>query len=235
MSKNTVLPKKEEKQFLELGKQVFLNDFPNPERKGCPESKVIKQIAAGKVAVDEENKWVDHFTACSPCSREFSDFRRQFQRRKRIRVVGVTTVLAVAIFACIWLVVGRNAKINSSAIARNSGAGALRTEVLDLRNWSAVRSDGGTSNASATPLSLQRANALLVVYLPLGSQPGKYEVQIVTGKNRRLLDVSGVARIENGNTVLRVRINLSKLIPGQYSLGVRQPPWEWRYYKSALR
>lgn len=231
-----MLSKKDERRFLELGKQVFLNDFPNPERKGCPESKVIQQITAGRLGAPEENKWVDHFASCSPCSREFSDFRRQFQRRKYIKVVGATTVLAVAVFACIWLAVGRRATINSgTAIATNSSAGTLRTEVLDLRNWSSLRSDGGGSKAGRTPLELQRANALLVIYLPLGSQPGKYEVQIVTGKNQRPVNVSGVALIENGNTVLRVRINLSKLIPGQYSLGIRQPPWEWRYYPSALR
>lgn len=230
-----MLSKKDERHFLELGKQVFLNDFPNPERKGCPESKVIKQIAAGRVGATEENVWIDHFTSCSPCSREFSEFRRQLQRRRRIKVVGASAVIAVAVFACIWLAVGRRAKINSSAIATNSGAGTLRTEVLDLRNWSSVRSDEGGSKAGRTPLELRRANALLVIYLPLGSQPGQYEVQIVTGKNQRLLNASGVALIENGNTLLRVRIDLSKLIPGQYSLGIRQPPWEWRYYPSALR
>ncbi|MGH9739292.1 MAG: hypothetical protein ACRD4X_12015 [Candidatus Acidiferrales bacterium] len=74
-----------------------------------------------------------------------------------------------------------------------------------------------------------------MIYLPMGSQPGRYEVRIASENNQAGSNVGGIARIENGNTVLRVRIDLSKLNPGQYSLGIRQPPWDWRYYPFALR
>lgn len=236
LGQNSVLSKKEEKGFLELGRQVFLNDFPNPERKGCPESKVIQEIAAGSLPAGEANEWTLHFTSCSPCSREFSEFRRRLQRPKRVTVASISALCIAAVCAAVWVATSRRANVKPGEnIATSSRAGMYPQEVLDLRNWSAVRSDQAAGPKGQKPLELQRARASLVIYLPMGSQPGKYEARITSKSNQLALNVSGVARIENGNTVLRVRTDLSKLIPGQYSLGIRQPPWDWRSYPFALR
>lgn len=75
----------------------------------------------------------------------------------------------------------------------------------------------------------------LVIYLPMGSPPGNYELRITGAQNHPPLGAAGVARIEAGNTVLRVRLDLGKLPAGRYSLGIRQPPWDWRYYPLALQ
>ncbi|MGH9342820.1 MAG: hypothetical protein ACRD19_03535, partial [Terriglobia bacterium] len=91
-----------------------------------------------------------------------------------------------------------------------------------------------TKSAQKTPLELHRWPTSLVIYLPLGSEPGKYEVRIA-GDKGPAVDVSGIARLENGNTVFRAKVNLSQLQPGQYSLGIRQPPWDWRYLPAKLQ
>ena len=64
--------------------------------------------------------------------------------------------------------------------------------------------------------------------LPSGSKPGKYEIKILEGI-QAVLDMDGVAHVEDENTVVRVRADLNSLKPGRYSLGIRQPPWDWRY------
>ncbi len=229
LGQHSVLSKKDEKRFLELGRQVFLNDFPNPERKGCPDSKVIQESAAGSLPAGEANKWMLHFTSCSPCSREFSEFRRQLQRLKQVKVASVSALCIAAVCAAVWFATSRRANVKSGEnIATGSSARIYRQEVLDLRSWSAVRSDQAAPTPGQKPLTLQRANALVVIYLPMGSRPGKYDLRIAGEKNLGAFTASGIAQIENGNTVLRVRMDLSKLIPGQYSLGIRQPPWNWR-------
>lgn len=235
--RNGVISKSEEKRLLEQGRQVFSNSFPNPERKGCPGPGALQLIAAGKGSVPIEDEWISHCSRCSPCFRELSEFRRAFVRGQRLRRLSAAAIVIAAVCVGTWLAMNRWAKTYSGgAIAENRAAAtAMQTQVLDIRNWSGVRSDQAAGPKGQKPLELQRARAWLVIYLPMGSQPGRYEVRIASGSNQLALNVGGIARIENGNTVLRVRIDLSKLSPGQYSLGIRQPPWSWRSYPFTLR
>lgn len=232
-----VMTKNAEKRLLELGQEVFANSFPNPERKGCPGPGILKRIVIGEGLLNEdEEQWISHCSRCSPCFKEFGEFRRAFVRQRRVRRISVVAVVIAAVCIGTWLAVGRRASVKpGSNVAMNSGAPEFPIQVVDLRNWSAVRSDEAVPSPGQTPLELQRERATLVIYLPLGSQPGNYEVEIVNAKSQGALAVSGIARIENGITILRVRMDLSKLSPGQYSLGIRQPPWDWRYYPFALR
>jgi hypothetical protein len=45
----------------------------------------------------------------------------------------------------------------------------------------------------------------------------------------------GTASIENGTTVVRAKLDLRRLAPGQYFFGIRQPPWEWTYVPIVIR
>lgn len=229
--------RKDEKRFLELGRQAFLNEFPNPERKGCPGSQVLKLIAAGKTKGAEEDRWIDHCASCSPCYRELDEFRRRFVRQRQLCLLSAAAIVIVVVFVGTWLAVDHGVKTHSGgAIAENTGAkGAVQTEVLDLRGWSAVRSDEAAPNPIGKRLELRRELLALTINLPMGSEPGKYEVEILRSQGKPLLNLEGTARIVDGNTVLSTRVDLSKLQPGQYSLGIRQPPWEWRYYPFTLR
>jgi hypothetical protein len=231
-----VMSRKEERRFLELGRQVFLNDFPNPERKGCPGPGVLKLIAAGKAPVADDDRWIDHCASCSPCYRELGEFRRAFVRQRRLRVLSATAILIAAVCVGTWLAMNRGAKSHGGGIAENrTPAAALEKQVLDLRRWSAARSDQAGAAQRQKPLELRRARTSLLIYLPMGSLPGRYDVEIAGGGNHNALGANGVARIEDGNTVLRVQLDLRKLVAGQYSLGIRQPPWDWRYHPLALR
>ena len=231
-----VISRKEESRLLELGRQVFLSNFPNPERKGCPGSRVLKLIAAGKAPVADDDRWIDHCASCSPCYRELREFRRAFVRQRRVRVLSATAILIAAVCVGTWVAMNRGAKSHGGGTAENrTPPAALEKQELDLRGWSGARSDQAGAAQGQKPLQLRRARTSLLIYLPMGSLPGTYDVEIAGGGNRRGLDANGVARIENGNTVIHVQLDLRKLIAGQYSLGIRQPPWEWRSYPLALR
>jgi hypothetical protein len=43
------LADKQEEKLRKLAKELFLNEYPNPERKGCPDSQTIKAVAFGKL------------------------------------------------------------------------------------------------------------------------------------------------------------------------------------------
>ena len=69
--------KTEDKEFLELGRRHFAEDFPNPSRLGCPNDDLLKLLAQEpKRVADDIQK---HITSCSPCYRTYSEFLQQMK------------------------------------------------------------------------------------------------------------------------------------------------------------
>jgi hypothetical protein len=64
----------EERLLKALGRGL-LEEFPNPARTGCPSPEVLRSIASHKMPLLEAEKWLDHLTSCSPCYRDFCQFR----------------------------------------------------------------------------------------------------------------------------------------------------------------
>ena len=96
-----------------------------------------------------------------------------------------------------------------------------------------TRSD--QSNDETKPIVLGRGPEELNIRLPFASRPGKYEVQILKSADEPLASVSGEAEIVDGTAALKAKVDLSKLEPGKYLLGVRRLPADWTYYPAELR
>jgi hypothetical protein len=102
-----VLPRREEKELRELLRQTFLEEHPNPGRWDCPGSDILKAIASGKLRLEESEPWIHHFTSCSPCTREFEEFRKDYKKR-RLRLV---SGLSAGIFQAAVIVAGSWSRI----------------------------------------------------------------------------------------------------------------------------
>src|SRR6516164_11247487 len=100
-----VLSKKEEKRLREALRRTFLDGYPNPERRGCPGSGILKAIASGKLTLEEAEPWINHLSSCSPCTREFAELRKDHQRRRIQRASGIAAgvLVVAAIGAWLWL------------------------------------------------------------------------------------------------------------------------------------
>ena len=64
-----------EERFLQVLGRGLLEEFPNPTRSGCPPAEVIKSIASHEMPLSEAEKWLNHLGSCSPCYRDFCQFR----------------------------------------------------------------------------------------------------------------------------------------------------------------
>ena len=63
-----------DKKVGEMGRRHFAEDFPNPERRGCPPTSEIKLLAEKP---REGKDWVlGHISFCSPCYRDHGRFLR---------------------------------------------------------------------------------------------------------------------------------------------------------------
>src|ERR1700749_2983797 len=82
--------------------QTILNNFPNPDRVGCPGDARVREVAA-RTAIVEDDDW-QHITHCSECYREFlaakEELRRISRRARTLGLIGGTALLViVATFA----------------------------------------------------------------------------------------------------------------------------------------
>jgi hypothetical protein len=64
-----------EENVLALGRKHFSEDFPNPERRGCPPTDQLKSLADNPRKATEST--LNHISSCSPCYRDYSRFLRK--------------------------------------------------------------------------------------------------------------------------------------------------------------
>jgi hypothetical protein len=89
------------------------------------------------------------------------------------------------------------------------------------------REEGQRSAATEEPkpIVLQRKPLELTVNLPIGSKAGRYELELKNGQ-KTLVSTDSDATIQNGTTSFTAKLDLSRFDPGNYSMFVRQLPFD---------
>jgi hypothetical protein len=204
----------EAKRILDLLGSGLSRDFPNPQRVGCPDSAVLRGIALHKVPLSEADRWLDHFSSCSPCFQDFTQFRKQAVDRRRTQIW--LAAAAVFIFAVVgWFWVRTRPQVQTAVIV-----------VLDLRGRATVRGEN-PPETSQSPLEVSRNAKTLNLELPIGSNEGAYDVALLNPSGAELFRTSAIAKLEDHIVVLRAEIDLAGVSPGSYFLGLRQRGMEW--------
>ena len=217
-----MLSKNEEKQLRDALSRTFLDGYPNPERRGCPGPDILSAIASGKLTLEEAEPWIHHFSSCSPCTREFSEFRKYLKKRRLQRFSAIAAgVLLAAVVTAWYLEIGPN------------GPAQLRPVTVDLSEWATLR--GTEGNQPNPPLQLAKGYLNMTVYLPAGSEPGMYDVQVVREPGQPIWSAQREAKLENYKATLRVQVDLRRFNPGLYLLAFRQQDRSWTYIPLVLK
>jgi len=216
----------QEGKLLNSAKELFLNQFPNPERKGCADSETIKAMAFGKLRGEKVSSWWSHFATCSPCTREFAAFQQQARASRNTRtVVGIAASVLLTLGIVAWLAM-------QGRIVGPEPLPPYESSTLDLRSMSLVR---GGSTSSGGPLELPRRRLALSIFLPTGTEPAEFDVQLSRQAEQPILTASGPAILRDQITVLEVKLDLTGLAPGSYLLAIREKDWDWNYYRVTVR
>ena len=164
--------------------------------------------------LSEADRWLNHFSSCSPCFQEFTQFRKQAVNRRRTQIW--LAAAAVFIFAVAgWFWVRSRPQVQTAAVV-----------VLDLRGHAIVRGEN-PSETSQPPLEVPRNARSLNLELPIGSDEGAYDVALLNSSGAELFRTSATAKLEDHIVVLKADINFTGISPGSYFLGLRQPGLEW--------
>ena len=212
----------EEKRILNLLGRGLSQDFPNPQRVGCPDSAILKGIALHKVPLAEADRWLDHFSSCSPCFQEFTQFRKQALDRRRRTQMWLAAAAMIVLALAGWLWVRSRPTTQTTAVV-----------VLDLRGRATLRGEG-TPETGQAPLEVPRNARTLNLELPIGSNEGLYDVALLNPSGIELFRTSAIAKLENHIVGLRADVDLAGVSPGSYFLGVRQPGLEWTRFSVRL-
>ena len=207
---------------------VLGNANPNPTRTGCPSDDVLTALARRERSVDDPA--YDHLTKCSPCYRRVRALQQGIgERRGSVawrtwRLAAVAAIIVVGIVGASWFGLHRGELPRPSA--------ELEAE-LDLRPYAIMR--GGESQVEQKPLVLPRGRLVLRVLLPVGSEPGSYEVQLLDSNLSSKASASGDADLQNQITTLRTALDATALSPGDYKLAVRHSGNDWQLFPAQVK
>jgi hypothetical protein len=242
-SEREALSRKQEAEFLAAASRVFRTGFPNPERSGCPSQRTLQVLIRQKHGAEAE-KVFEHLTSCSPC---FSDYEKLLHRERlsrNLKVLALCASILITIGVALWLYgrLGREGVRKSEPTivqqpppAKPAAPIQYQAAVVDLRYQSPVRGEQQPRSGDAVVATLPARPLDLSIYLPVGSEDGRYDLQIASGTEAPVVTLTGAAAFENRRVVMRLRTDLTGLAPGRYLLAIRKPDFRWSYYPIAVR
>lgn len=238
------LSKGDLKTLSETATRVFLSSHPNPERKGCPDPRVLRRLAFLKTTKDAMEITL-HLGECSDCFRDFADFSQQHKESRRRLWLGVGAAAAVALVVAGTLYFGimnlntlspkPDGVANTAPSVKSSPSLApvppITTEVAKVEtavpvvDYQLVSPTRGpkTSATQAKELILKRERLLLRIHLPRGSEEGTYEIRLHrVGDKKQMIKYERTANKRNSYTIT-IEEDFSKLAADSYLLAVFAP------------
>jgi hypothetical protein len=222
------------REFVRGVQDMALCAYPNPGRVGCPDLKVLQEVA-GQSRPAAHPVFKSHIVECSPCIAQMLAERTRIQAQRQLRRRMVLALAAgicvVALLSGLWL------SHRAAAVARDQLASAQEIPEIsiDLRPYSPTRSDAAPDTKPPIVIPPQRVK--LKLYLALGSPAGAYEIQILSNDLRPMRSVQASAMLVDGVTFIPVALDLGNMAPGTYVLALRpaREGEEWQSFPLVLR
>jgi Putative zinc-finger len=106
-----------------------------------------------------------------------------------------------------------------------------RDLTIDLSHW--VRPRGAEQQPNEQPVQLERARLNLTIRLPIGEEPGEYQVAVRRGEST-VVQGSSAGKLENQITTLHLQLDCSSLRSGAYVLAIREDERSWEEYPALV-
>jgi hypothetical protein len=196
--------------------EVFGRAHPNPDRIGCPPHEVLVALARRERPMGDPA--YGHLAECSPCYLQVRALKQAADlTRRRMLVWAAAAALIVGTGSAAWFLTTREAGVAS-------GGTPLRA-LLDLRPYAITR---GEPQRDLPPLAVPRADLILTLLLPTGSEAGTYEVELRDSNATVRASARGDAELRNFVSTLEVAVSLGNLSPGAYRLALRRDGNDWQ-------
>ncbi|MDM7996219.1 MAG: hypothetical protein QUT30_11125 [Acidobacteriota bacterium] len=250
------MTEEEERRLGEGLRKYLLSSHPNPDRNGCPDQKLLRDLAFHKKLGNPQlfEQVTVHMSECSECVRDALRYAEEYKQQRRSRhqarmamAIAASVLLAVALWVILRLhpkpeitEKSPEAPVQMPVNPDMASAGAQKsiqpgmapftplTIELPLR-WRAA-------NKPEAPITLPRSRLQLDVRLPVGSSDGAYKCRITDKSGKVLKTAEGIAQTVNGITTLKFQLDTSDMPQGNYRLSILEPGFdEWSDYVIALK
>ena len=210
-------------------RRTILENFPNPDRLGCPGDGKVREVASRRTTIEDDD-W-QHITHCSPCYAEFLEVKEEIRRSgARTRILGV--IGGAAVLTLLAVLLGYR-YLAGPRIPEQIANVAFEPATLNLGD-SSVSRGGESADQKGVPV-LPRRPLDLTIILPFGSEPGAYQFELVSGNGRVLKSGDAIAKLRNGSTSLKTRMDAADYPVGDYRIGFRQQSFEWAFHPVRFR
>jgi hypothetical protein len=216
------------RQILAQLRQHVLIGFPNPRRDGCPDHATLRAMAFRVKTLQLSSHLVSHVASCSPCFRDYSSLRKSVKHQRIAKImVGIAASLLIA--AGIFVFRPRPNLPSPPPIAQTPVPAPTPVATVVVNLASLVRTRGqGTANTDQVTLPAKRLRVKFL--MPIGSEPGRYDVQIIRSGGESVIDTVATAGINDGVTSFEVEVSLETLKSSALTLLVRPPGLIWQRY-----
>jgi hypothetical protein len=208
--------------------EVFGNANPNSNRINCPRQQILR--SAGRKALPIDHPVYEHLAGCSACYQEFRRYQQRERSAWRFRpAIAAAAVVLVAVTGTAYL--ARNLGIGSSSDSRTTAVS--RPVLIDYRAVSTTRSEGGDPDRA--PVRLPREYLDASILLPVGSEPGPYEVRLLDGDRQVKFSKEESSYLRDFVVRIDVKLDLRSFVRGSYYLGIRRLGEIWDTYPVVIQ
>ncbi len=102
---------------------------------------------------------------------------------------------------------------------------------IDLSHWETLRGEGQPIHQ---PVQLERARLNVTIRLPIGEEPGDYQVEVLQD-GATLIQAKAEGKLENNITTLHVYLDCSHLKSGAFVLAIRKAHWSRQDFPAVVR
>jgi hypothetical protein len=193
---------------------LFANASPNPNREGCPSRNELVRVSRHETPMGDPVYL--HIVRCSPCFQEMRGLQQAHARARRARMWAIAAAAVVLSAGGSWWML-RSPRTSDAAVVATT---------IDLRPFTVMRGDTQSPPPASVVIPRGRIDATIV--LPLGAEPGFYEVRLVDDSPSVRAKATGEAEIKDSMTTLHTTLDAATLSAGPYHLEVRRAGGEWR-------
>jgi hypothetical protein len=213
--------------------EVFSHANPNPKRIGCPSRDELAMLARRMRPIGDPG--YEHLGKCSPCYVDFRALQRATRRRVATRVRRWLVAAALIVGTAVgWLAYSAWPRSTPAITPLRAPVEQLATHVqVDLRPYAVSRSNA--EPPSMKPLVFPRTMVQATIILPVGSEPGEYELQLLDTNRQPRVSSTSVARLQDYRTTVDAALDLRPLPAGSYELAVRLRGESWRIFPAEIQ
>ena len=160
--------------------EVFARANPNPARTGCPGKDVLRSAARKALPID--HPVFEHLAGCSACYQEFRQLQQSVRVPSRVRpALAAAAVVLIAVGGVTYF--GRNRVIGLPGDTQTNAT--TQPLLIDYRGEGTTRSEAG--DPARKSVTVPRASLEATILLPIGSEPGQYQLRLLDGDKRSKL------------------------------------------------